>query len=252
MKLNSNKKNILIVSDIHQDIRKLQTILEKELYDEVIFNGDFWDSHYYEAKTDWLNTIQFIKENIDRPNFYWIFGNHDLHYYYPNLKLRCSGWDRTKQKFLDDNFAETVQKIKSKSQYHIVLDNYLISHAGLHPAHIPSALNKDLDSVNKWLTKELTHAKKLNQTIFGPVSWIDEAGRDRGGRANHGGLVWLDWRNFIPIDNINQICGHTFQSMMKVSTLKTDNSINFCIDTNLNEYLLVNNGQITIKKYIDL
>lgn len=247
MILNSNKRSYLLISDAHQDIDRLNKIISRENCDAVVFLGDFWDSYHYDDRLDWIKTTEFIKEWHNKENFYWLIANHDAHYLFPNANLRCSGWNKEKQLLINDRFKDIIGAVRQKMTHHLIIDNYLFTHAGLHPSFIPPFLDiADLEKLDSWLDTEHQKSVEACMLSLGDLSWMDEAGKDRGGRAKNGGLIWLDWNNFEPIEGLNQAMGHTFQRDMKISSKEGINSCNFCIDTNMNQYMILANGKLSI------
>ena len=57
-------------------------------------------------------------------------------------------------------------------------------------------------------------------------------------------------REFAPLKIMPQIFGHTYRRKGKIQThCKTEN---YCVDTNLAEWMTITNGKMEIKNYKDL
>jgi len=137
----------------------------------------------------------------------------------------------------------------NRVKWHIIVDEYLITHAGLLPAHVEHLEDKSLESINDFLNRQTVKANKAMAS--GVNHWFWSAGQARGGFARHSGIVWTDWNyEFEPIPGIAQICGHSNgRNIRQFGVVHPDN---WCIDCHLNEYLIIENGKLEIKKYIDL
>jgi len=159
----------------------------------------------------------------------------------------CSGYEKRKQ----DAINEVLEGISivDKFKWYIWIDNYLCTHAGLHPDFIDPECKNNEDITN-FLEKE---AKRANSFLISEKAhWFYGAGSSRGGSQRQGGIVWLDFNDeFECVDNLNQIVGHTTQRNT-CSVLFNDKSDNMCIDCHQNQYLVIQNEKINIKNYIDL
>jgi hypothetical protein len=249
MFLSSQNKKILVFSDVHQDIKRAKYILEKENYDIVICLGDWFDSYFYNKKEDVIATCNFLKEWIFKENFYTIFGNHDLPLLYNNPHALCGGFEQSKKDLIIKEFGKSFEKIRDKFLWYIFIDDYLCTHAGLSERFLPYYFDKifiiNKENISNFLKEEAIKAE--TSLLSGMSHWIYRAGFGRGGSQKVGGLTWLDYETeFERIENLPQIFGHSFNK-----TIQNKNN-NWNIDCNLSEYLLIENGKITIKKFIDL
>lgn len=258
MQLSSHKNTILVVSDVHQDVARLDYILEKENYDMVLCLGDWFDSHIKNRPEDVRATCEFLKKWFKKSNFYTLMGNHDVQYLYPNDTVICTGYDLGKDMFITEFFGhEMLPIIRQRFLWYIWLDDFLCTHAGVHQAHFRPDLKLKKPEVTAWLDTQIESAEACLET--GQRHWLYSAGRARGGRYPYGGINWLDFNSeFEPIDGLKQIVGHTASRVGKIRTHETDgrfdiaSSENLCIDCHLQEYLSIFNGKVTIKRTIDL
>lgn len=243
MKISSNNKKILIFADIHQNIETVKKIVESESADINICLGDWFDSFDFDDDKNVENTASYLKNvYLKNPNNITLFGNHDLHYFFDNKYVFCSGYEDRKRDIVKKVLADEKAFIVESFSWFVFVDDYLCTHAGLHKNFIPPALNKE--DLYDYLNIQSNDANIKIRTK--QPHWFYQAGRARGGSQEKGGIVWLDFdQEFFPIKNLSQIVGHTYRRKNKAQAYgKTDN---YCIDTNLNEYLVIQNGKLQVK-----
>lgn len=253
MQLSSHKNKILVFSDSHQDINKVQNILKREDYDTVVCLGDWFDSHTYDTPTDAIKTCEFLKEYTFKTNFHTCFGNHDMAYLFNDVRLANGGYTRAKNNLVQDLFKNYLLEIRKRFKWYIWIDDYLCTHAGINPYYLPPRIELNKEEITNWLNREVKYAETIITT--GGAHWFYTAGKARCGRAKVGGLVWQDFdEEFEPISGLNQIVGHTTHQgvVSHGSNYGLTNLQNLDIDCHLNEYLIILNGQITVKKFLDL
>lgn len=258
LKLNSDKQKIVIVADPHNDYKKLDNILKKEDGDINICLGDWFDSFVYDNPSDYRETASYLK-NIFLPNpkNYTLFGNHDIHYLFDAPTTCCSGYEQWKYNIIDKVLDVDRNSIQEKFYWAIVVDNILLTHAGLDQRLLPPKIknNQDIfDFLDKNIDRVLIKLKSNDH------HWFYQAGRSRGGMHKVGGIVWCDFDyEFEPIEDLKQIVGHT--SQWETCRAKQHDSEGFanitdanniCIDCSLNQYITILNGKIELKKYSDL
>jgi len=85
------------------------------------------------------------------------------------------------------------------------------------------------------------------------------SGKITPGGKKGGGIVWLDFKQeFQPIEGLKQIVGHTYHKNGRVNPHHLDGNLNpadcdnLCIDNGLNEYIVISNGKLEIKKFLDI
>jgi len=255
IQLSSNNKRILLFSDIHQEIRKARYILEKEDHDEIVNLGDNFDSFEYDSVKDIENTCQFLKDNVFKPNYHSLFGNHDLHYFYPSQYTICSGYEPWKLKAVNQWLGSLKSDIIAQHQWFIWVDDYLCTHAGLHPNHINPMIKLTKESLTHWLIEQGSFASaSLDRD---DSHWLYRAGEARGGNQNLGGITWLDADvEAEMIIDLKQIFGHTPHPTVlphvEDGCMNVNDWINIDIDCHLNQYLIIQNGRVEIKNYNNL
>jgi hypothetical protein len=249
MKVSSRSQKILIFSDVHQDIRKLSKIISHEAADINICLGDWFDSHFFDSETDYKATAVELKEEfLTKSKNITLFGNHDLHYLFNNKHTICSGYSGGIRLLLNEVFRDSKADVVNKFHWFLFVDDYLCSHAGLSNHFLPSII-KDNEDVYEYLINQSNDANiKIRSE---QPHWFYGAGVARGGYQKKGGLVWLDFdKEFAPIEGLSQIVGHTYRKTGKITEWRNTN--NYCIDTNLSEWITITNGKLEIKNYKDL
>lgn len=232
------KKTVgLIVPDVHEEIVKLKAILRHYDYvDWVVFLSDFMDAW---AGLTWQTheMVKWLAENVRNPKYTFLWGNHDLSYAFPHYE--CSGFDKNKleivQRHLNDNdhwkrfklFHWIGTPANDEERGNVPSNEWLISHAGIHPSLLNPILGFDKQSLLALEEEAMWKLRYCQQ-----VTSLLAPGRGRGGYARVGGVVWLDWNSeFVPINGLNQIVGHSFAE--NVRTKNIPDSTNYCIDTAL-------------------
>jgi hypothetical protein len=171
--------------------------------------------------------------------------------------VRCSGYTEEKDSLICDIFGDRYHLIRDKFKWYIYIDNYLCTHAGIHPMYLHPKINvANKKEVCAWLDAEANTA--CRNLITGQNHWFCYIGRSRYGNAPKGGITWLDWDNeFEPIEGVTQIVGHTHSRTDKIRKHHLDGNLSvsdgdLCIDCGLNQWITITNGRLEIKSYIDL
>lgn len=263
---------VLVIPDVHHKIVRVSSIIKSNNFDTIVSLGDWFDD-FNDTLEMCEQTAEYLLQMYDRfgENFVWLLGNHDIPYMYPNAidYYACSGVTRNKARVIDKVFNGRLNLLAPKLAYVVKPKNtkpIVLSHGGIHEYHFhntsSSGILKRCD-------------KAINNLTEGKRDELLDAGRARYGRCPYGGVTWLDWnREFMPIDSISQIVGHTplFQPSAidgegnYVSAdsnpepgvyeylLEKNKSININIDTHLMNYIILetndeNPSKITIKEY---
>ena len=219
--------------------------------------GDFFDSFDYNSVSDVEKTCDFLRNWMFKDNFFSEFaGNHDLPYLYGNTYTFCSGYTKEKDGLITEILGKDLAAIRDKFKWYIWVDDYLCTHAGLHSYHLHPKVNPaNKEQLTKWLEHREIEQSKLHLESGGSYLTY-RAGKARYGNQKYGGLTWLDCDGeFEPIDGLKQIFGHSYRRNNKIERVcdyPYESMDNLCIDTNLNEYLIISNGKADIKKYADL
>lgn len=220
----------LIVPDVHEKVDKLERALKSTKHDKVVFLGDYFDKF---GQPNTLEIATWLKHNLSNPNYTFLLGNHDVHYFF-GLE-QCSGF--THEKKITIRQVLTQSDISKFKFFELVDNKWLCSHAGFHPGLFDTLLTTE-DQLKQFKT---TQSKVLRLVSNGARhEWI-RAGVSRGGDAAEGGVTWLDFKDFQPIHGFNQIVGHTHRDFVREKHLST--SKNYCIDTGLNHAILIEDGK---------
>lgn len=214
----------IVIPDLHHRIDWVQPFLAETKYDEVVFLGDYFDD-FGDNSGIAFKTAKFVLEMLDFPNSHLILGNHDMAYrFFNNQQLtNCSGYTLHKCSVIN-TILEPQDWDKTVLYYET--QGFFLSHAGIRKETFGFSHNKDvkLELIRKTL------AKALQDAYNNKYSNILAAGYIRGGFQPFGGITWLDWREFSPITNINQIVGHT-PIYNQPKCCKGKNSENWLLDT---------------------
>jgi hypothetical protein len=249
MKINSKGNKVLIFSDVHQNIEKFTKIISHEKADINICLGDWFDSFFLDSDSDCASASAELKEEfLSKPNNITLFGNHDLHYFFNNKYTYCSGYENRKRDIIKEALGKDMNKVVDSFKWFVFIDEYLCTHAGLSNDFLSPTIQNNED-VYEYLANQVNDANIKIRTD--QLHWFYGAGKARGGTEKKGGLVWLDFdREFAPIEGLKQIVGHTYRKSGKVTEWR--NTGNYCIDTDLNEWVTITNGKFEIKNYKDL
>ena len=201
---------IIIIPDLHG--REFWRGAVKDLGEDthVVFLGDSMDP-YEDDWIYWSDAFQSLQDIItfkkECPNqVTLLFGNHDLHYLYPQLK--GSRFNEYQEARMRNTFTDNLDAFQMAAEFNIGEKRYLFSHAGIHLdwARKHSTLFGPLEKVT---------AETFNQFMFTPefVDALAEVSWRRGGTAPVGSMIWADIYEYelsAPIaPDVVQICGHT-------------------------------------------
>jgi len=241
-KISSENEKIIVIPDVHYQFDKIYKILEKEKnYDRVVFLGDFfdfWNDTPEDARKCCFDfqTLCFFLENEEK-NYHILWGNHDLSYAWGavNNHVRCSGWTPEKSRVIN---KWMLPEDWEKFQWFLQIDeDILLTHAGLSRYFIRGDWNNE--EIFEFLKYSSIMSEK--RLITGEADWA------YGIRDNHGGILWnrpnvLGFK-FFKIPELRQIFGHTYQE--QGPWIEDEN---YCIDTDLRDYIVIENSEIKLKK----
>ena len=230
----------VIFSDIHNKIDKIESDLaklkEKYNYDEVVFLGDYFDE-FKDGPMDVAKTARWLRQSLQHPDRIHLLGNHDMPYMCPyNDAMWCPGYTPPKGRVV----REEMEGMWDKMRPAYFTQGYLLSHAGFCDSLIehPIMGTPDEAELVKKAEKDLADVKAgIPALLFMP-------GR-RMATGMVGGITWADWDDeFEPIENVNQIVGHT-PDRIKVRKLLAYNSTNYCMDTRGQHVGVIKDGNLT-------
>lgn len=257
----------LIISDIHQRIKQIDSILNNETFDRVVFLGDYFDD-FNDTPQDSYRMALWLKKNLQDERFVFLFGNHDISYFSVNRNAQCSGYTDNKDiaiwEILDTNDFD-------KFKFFWMQDGWLCSHAGLVDSFLPPVWkSEDLthENIKKYLLEQSELClKSLHETR--ETHWFFQAGDARRWRpiGCKGGILWCDFnQEFEPIKGLAQIFGHTPQNPYPVAVrgeipldvIKSEKILtskfhqkddwNIALDCHSRYYGVIQDGELEIKR----
>ncbi len=223
---------ILIIPDVHTQIRRAEWALANIEHDRVVWLGDWFDDFGDSVESNRLTAL-WLRNRMDTTQDVFLLGNHDAPYLWPEVRgLLCSGHTREKRTVINEVLPRTYRK---RFSLFFLEDErgFLLSHAGLHPSF---GLTKE-----QQLRTEVWEC--LDHLENGLMHPLVGAGVIRGGSQPYGGITWLDWREIEPI-GWKQIVGHTRGVEPRCS------GDNWCIDTHL-RHCAVLEDEVTIHEIRD-
>ncbi len=195
----------LIIPDLHLRHRWAEEVIARHPADQVVFLGDYFDN-WGDSPHENIEAARWLHGSLKEPNRVHLWGNHDLHYYEP--LYRCGGFTNAKHRGIRYNLEPRDWALL---RWFVWVDDWLCTHAGLHPHWIPNDLLKS--GIGDWLNDQAAQATWAIGS--GQRNWMASAyGPARAGGGSSpdpvGGLLWLDWNHeFEVIPSLHQICGHT-------------------------------------------
>jgi hypothetical protein len=248
---------ILILSDIHNKVLTAQKVIDRVSHDKCILLGDYFDS-YGDTPEDARKTAIWLKECVlHNPKIVPLMGNHCTSYIFDNnIHFRCSGYTPYKSIAIND-----VLNVEDKSKFHAyhIDQNHVFSHAGLtnklwkkysslfvEQGETETKL-EFFDRVMKVISNEAIEAAISNNNVelFG-------AGWDREGFQQYGGMNWVDWRNLAPINGINQIVGHSTNTIPQILMQKEGGALSkkdviehYKLQANIEKYKLISKQPVS-------
>ena len=231
----------LIIPDIHHKIAKADQILAAQPAGEVYFLGDYQDD-FLDTPAQARDTAQWMKRQIEAGhNLLW--GNHDLPYAFLPDRHGCAGY--TAEKAAAVRRVLTLDHWKQLRLWYIIPAAprpWILSHAGIERPWIPAGV-KDPVAYLAALEEEALDALYRRDESH-PLLFFCSAAR--GGRDPFSGPLWMDWGDFRPISGFNQVVGHT--PLRNPDEFSRADSTNWCLDTHLNHYAVLDDGQLSIVK----
>ena len=260
MQISSQNRIVLVVGDVHQDVARIKRIVNAEQADAVVCTGDWFDSYAYDTDLDVTRTCNYLRQYIHTGNCFTVMGNHDLHYFYSHPDTVSSGYEPQKKELIREVLNDHWLSTRNKILWYVWVDDWLVTHAGVHPSFIPPQLNVyDKREVDRWMAESAHQASSA--LIASMPHWFWAVGAKRQiaptDLKRKGGLIWLDFDDeFETIPGLKQIVGHSSSSGIR-GVAGVPNTVSFdrrdiCVDCGLAQYLIINNGVVTVKQYVDL
>ncbi len=219
----------LIIPDIHENVGQLRKILDQHgSKGRPVLLGDLFDSLVPQSTT---LTLKLLDELLQRDALICL-GNHDAHYLYNSVRLRCSGYSMRRSLEIHQH-AALFKEWKNRAKLYHEVDGWMLSHAGFHTTVLREA------------TEEFSLPEASEQALSHADLWRGDhillaAGHARGGFHPVGGPMWLDWNDFEPVEGMKQIVGHTTAEYPRW------NGQNLCLDTGLRHVGLLDGGTLEV------
>ncbi len=212
---------ILTIGDLHGSDKWKDIV--PELYDKVIFLGDYLDSFTHtdeQIVKNFTEVIAYKYDHFDRVVL--MLGNHELSYMWE--QFRCTGYRQSLGGTLSYLLWHYYDLFKIAWQR----GNYLWTHAGLHQDFYDRKIRRQV------LPDDANLAGTLQRLFEEGYVPLFEVGAERGGRTGHvGGPFWIDKRKLQenPLKGYHQIVGHT-----RINTIEhfqpwpedEDTTVTFC------------------------
>ncbi len=241
----------LIIGDIHNEFKRAEVAIQQIPHDKVVFVGDYFDS-LNDGRKKAGKTATWLKESLKQPNRIHLFGNHDVPYF--KQVFSCPGYDNRKSQKV--NYV--LQKEDwLKLKFHTWVDQFLVTHAGLHPIYHQDVGN--LSELKEWLEKEEAGAFDVIENGNGKIGWGSkwkhwfwDRSLSSGGTDTSAGILWQRWNedfatgfwdHFPPKCVVNQIVGHTPDSHSPIRLKYWKGSKNYCVDGMWGACMVVEDGR---------
>lgn len=247
-------ESCLLVFDPHENSAWLDRVLEREAgrCSHVVLGGDYFDPRGDEidgAKTMARRLLELRDQFGERLTV--LLGNHDIPYLWalPWVRRRQTPPSANAPSFLPGDFspsrAKRIGKILNDDFWRECrlfqkVNGWLVSHAGVHPAHWPVADSPKtaLACLDRRARHALANLRYASDPLLLP-------GAARGGDAPFGGLTWADWyAEFEDALPYPQIVGHTSRH-----NIARQRGRSWCLDGARTLYgLLHQNGRIEVRE----
>ena len=206
------ENNLIIIPDVHGR-GFWRNAVEKHPDGRFIFLGDYLDPYGHEGVTTeeafrgLEDIVRFKEEHPDRVTLLW--GNHDLHYLYP--ELMGSRYDFSRAERFGHYFQDHQTLFKMADETEAAGRRFLFSHAGVGMEWLRHNFPD--------LRAEDVNANLLNDLVGHPafLSALADVSAYRGGDKEFGSMVWADVQEQGEDENrlpgIVQVFGHTRMGM---------------------------------------
>ena len=195
----------IVIGDPHGRYGYVKNIYDKELPDEVIILGDYFDS-FNIYPTDQRYSYDQIKklrnEHLEKGlgQFIMLIGNHDMHYM-SNKFGRCSGWNYETNEYANYVLVKDFHEKTLQISFIDKENKTIYTHAGLSQNWFDKYCN-DLDDIDKQLYEAYQFTFKGGGDYYGSSTWnsplwIRPEGLEKCPYKDKDGIIW------------NQVFGHT-------------------------------------------
>lgn len=226
----------LIIPDIHNRTDVVDAIMKQDACDEAVFLGDYFDS-FGGTVDDALRTARWLKARLWLPGWHFLMGNHEAQYRWPKSPWHITNaYSADKQDAIDSVLNDADWR---RMLFAVQRENWWMTHAGMHPGLFVHPV-LGFEPGRTW---EIFHRAEF-EAHAGIHTPITDEQRANGGFPS--GPLWLRWRNFVPVEGVNQVVGHTFQE--EPARVDGVESENWNLDTNSQFYAILAGGRLTTHK----
>lgn len=229
MKLWQHGKSTVFIGDIHGNIKVLDAILKQFPDSYYVFTGDLFDS-FDESLGNQMKCLDVVLNLCRQEKAKWLMGNHDAYYIIPEKCVRGTGYNGVLATLLDP-FNEELREVTNLVVYE-EKQKLLITHAGVtkpyakNLLHIMSSYDNENHPIKLMeIVKALEVEVKRDKSRF-----FHNLGIRSSGIHKVPGPQWCDYSEFVPINGIIQIFGHTPQEKIQVSNTGIGTVYSYCID----------------------
>ena len=206
-KMNKNKR-LIIIPDVHGRDFWREAVRDNP-DGEFLFLGDYLDPYEFEGISEadafrgLEDILEFKKGNPDRVTLLW--GNHDLHYMYPELMGSRYDFDNAERNA--HMFWDHQELFKIAHEAVAAGKRFLFSHAGVGMGWVRYNFPA--------LQAEEVNATLLNDLVGYPafMSALEDVSVYRGGDKRYGSMVWADIHEQSDVANqfpgVIQVFGHS-------------------------------------------
>ena len=207
----------IVLGDVHGSTYWKKAIEENPTY-RYIFIGDYLDPYDNISNEQLINNLnEIIRLKKDKPDdVILLLGNHDLHYFCPDITGKSSRFNRRIEEKVKEIFTGNLPLFT----YAFQEGKRLFTHAGVSHEWFLYDFKGDL-------TKNI--AEQFNNPLPEQIRPLHQAGEARGGHLfTVGGIFWADISELDnPLQGYQQYVGHSRVDKIKVHT-KKDGQITFC------------------------
>jgi hypothetical protein len=242
---------IVFIGDVHGHNIWSKITEQETQADHFVFVGDYLDSLTVtgpDQHLNLLNIIGFKKQNPSKVTL--LIGNHDYHYW-PDITENL-GTTSGFQSRMYHLFKDTFQKNKTLFQMCLLLDKYLVTHAGVSESFlkINGYYKYDSVAVDTFLNDLFFYKPQLFDftEVYKHIDWVDSYGNNVEQSP-----IWIrpqslqraNRKSFLKKSYI-QIVGHTQMTSINLSGKTTGGKYVYIDTLPTNEYLISDNGILKV------
>ena len=241
----------IIIGDIHGHDLWKQVINQEQDADRFIFVGDYFDSFSIPGLIQMQNFKNIVEfKTTSNKEVIMLVGNHDFHYLPEIGENGTSGY----QPRMAVSISHLINENRDHLQMAYQFDDILVTHAGVSSEWLDDMiimwdvpnLAMYINDLFKYqpLKLEYRQYKQVGDKVYGVSGYGDETFQ---------GPLWIRPRSLMKANRntlkneIRQVVGHTPYKQIDINGHATGGRYYF-IDTMPREYLIVEDGFITLGK----